>query len=108
MDCYSLVPIFKQLEPNNLKSIQAGFVISQIPVKADSTLLFSSNGTKFVQNGELVTVTSDFRIDIWKPGKPMFIIYNEPLEEISSANKNYATDVSQEYVRAVLLQPGDE
>ena len=50
MAIYDLLPKFDYIEPNNLKGLQAGLVVAQMPVAetAASALLKDVNGTKFM------------------------------------------------------------
>lgn len=109
MDFLNLLPSFHELEPNNLKGIQPGFVVSQLWIKDGSSLINSTavSGHKFLENGHLASISKD-GVDIWAPGKPLFIVFNEELDGLTTARKNYATDLDEEYPRLVQLIPGDE
>jgi len=117
MALYDFLPKYKQVEPNNLKGLQPGFVVSQLPVAstnstftqekynlADST---STATTNHIANGHIVTIGKD---GIKDPvvGDSLFIVYNEPLNTVFNANKFYSTDINHECLRLVQLMPGDE
>lgn len=125
---YDLLPVFNQLEPNSLKGLQAGLVVSQLNVKEGSKLIKEVNGHRYVENGCLAKLTKA-GIDVADGGatevpgsgdgaatpiavedqeKCLFLVYSEPLRRFSKAVKNYATDIDSEDVRLVQLRPGDE
>lgn len=107
MAIYDLLPSFHQVEPNNLKGLLPGFVISQIEVKEGCTLIKEVNDKKYFENGHLVRLTSD-GIDQWADGSDMLLVYSDPLPTITREARHYATDLANECVRCVILQPGDE
>lgn len=108
---YDYLPTFAEFEPNNLKGLQPGFVLAQVEVKEDCTLIKEAGPTgmerKFLENGHIMTITTD-GMDIWAADKPMFISYSEPIHKLFKANKFYATDLGEESARFVQLIPGDE
>ena len=60
MAIYDLLPKFDYIEPNNLKGLQAGLVVAQMPVaETASALLKDVNGTKFMENGTICAISKD-------------------------------------------------
>lgn len=132
MAFYDNFPRYYQIEANNLKGLQPGFVVSQIPVKAGSTFLqekfnklgsSSTSATKMIANGHIVMISAEGIVDPaveevavdTSTGKgsvvapsPLYIVYNDPLNTILNKANFYATDLDQEHLRCVQLIPGDE
>lgn len=105
MAFYDLLPKFKQMEANNLKGLQAGLVVAQLPVEAEFKKTLKDK--HLMENGLLCTI-SDAGIIAAKENYPVFIHYTEPLNTIYDAPRFFAVDVDQEYPRLVQLMPGDE
>lgn len=119
MAIYDLLPKYHQIEANNLKALQPGFVVAQMPFKANDELLkgkFNVVGSTsdevghMVANGQIVTVSVDGLCSVADAGDPLFITYNDPIVKVGPRQHYalYATDLDEEYVRAVQLIPGDE
>jgi hypothetical protein len=106
---YDLLPTFHQIEPNNLKGLQAGMVVAQMGVKDGCTLVNKTAraGFKFLENGHLCSISAA-GVDIWAADTPMFIVFNEELLTTVQGHKYYATDLDAEDPRLVQLFPGDE
>lgn len=116
MAIYDLLPKYYQIENNNLKGLQPGFVVAQIPCKAGSVFLqekynklgsSSTSATNMIANGHIVSVNGDGIVDPVMDA-PLFIVYNEPLKTLFDAEKFYATNLDEEHLRCVQLFPGDE
>lgn len=117
MAIYDYLPKYFQMEANNLKALQPGFVVAQMPFKANDDLLQAkfnvknstdtTVGTK-VANGNICTISKDGLKSVGAATDPLFICYNDPLNTIFNAANMYATDLTEEHVRAVQLMPGDE
>ena len=73
MAIYDYLPTFAEFEPNNLKGLQPGFVVAQMNVKENCTLLKEigpeGNKVKVLENGHICTIGAD-GVDIWAANKP--------------------------------------
>lgn len=116
MAIYDYLPKYYQIENNNLKGLQPGFVVAQLPVKAGEDFLqekfnvkgsASTAATTKIANGHIVSITGDGIVDA-DADLPLFIVYNEPLNTIFDSAAFYATDLNEEHLRCVQLMPGDE
>lgn len=109
MAIYDYLPKFHVVEPNNLKGLQPGFVVSQMEVKEGSTLITTDSTTKakLLENGHLCSISEE-GIDIWAADKVMFLHYTEPLNTILHSDKYFAVNINEENPRLVQLIPGDE
>lgn len=117
---YDLLPKFKQLEVNNLKGLQPGFVVAQMNVAQSEINKAASTGTLvkklgdgedthfFVENGRLCQISADGIKAADGTEKTLFIAYNDPLHLVTRHYNHYATDIADEDVRLVQLIPGDE
>lgn len=117
MAIYDYLPRYYQIEVNNLKALLPGFMVAQMPFKANDDLLQakfnvlgSSDATvgKKVANGHICTISKDGLKKVESADDVLFITYNEPLMTLFPAHNMYATDLDEEHVRAVQLIPGDE
>lgn len=119
MAIYDYLPKYYQIEANNLKALQPGFVVAQMPFKANDDLLkgkfnILGNASETVQNmvanGHIVTISKDGLCKVASEGAPLFITYNDPIVKFGPKTHYsfYATDLNEEHVRAVQLIPGDE
>ena len=107
MAFYDLLPTFHYIEPNNLKGLQPGFVVAQMEVAEAAVDALCVLDGKFIENGTICSISKD-GICEWAEGKPMFIVFNEPLNTIRDGDKYYATELENENPRLVQLIPGDE
>lgn len=107
MAYYDLLPRFHYIEANNLKSLLPGLVVAQMEVAEDAKADLCVKDGKFIENGTICTISKD-GVVAWEQGKPMFIVYNDPLNTIRNGDEFYATELESENPRLVLLQPGDE
>lgn len=110
MAIYDLLPKFNYIEPNNLKGLQAGLVVAQMPVAetAASALLKDVNGTKFMENGTICAISKDGIVAPTASDKALFICYSEPLTTVVNSDALFAVNVKEEHPRLVQLMPGDE
>lgn len=111
MAIYDYLPTFAEFEPNNLKGLQSGFVVAQMNVSTECTLLTEigpeGNKVKVLENGHICTIGAD-GVENWAAGKPMFIHFSEELNTLRNSNRYYALNVAEECPRLVQLIPGDE
>lgn len=116
MAIYDYLPKYYQIEANNLKGLQPGFVVAQMPVSASAAFLaenknvIGSNSTAAsnkIANGHIVSLSDAGIVDA-DANSPLFIVYNEPLNTIYDGAAVYATDLREENLRLVQLIPGDE
>ena len=108
MAIYDYLPKYKQVEPNNLKGLQPGFVVSQMEVaeaaKADITV---GGQGKFMENGVLCSISKDGIIKAVE-GSPVFLHFTEELLTLPVGKKYFAVNLEEENPRLVQLIPGDE
>lgn len=107
MAYYDLLPRFHYIEANNLKGLLPGFVVAQMEVAEDAKAALCVKDGKFIENGTICTISKDGIVE-WEEGKPMFMVYNDPLNTIRQGDEFYATELEMENPRLVLLIPGDE
>lgn len=109
MAIYDLLPKFGYIEPNNLKGLQPGFVVAQMPVaeSATATLTYKGEG-KYMENGTICAISVDGIVAPTAESKALFICYSEPLNTIVNSDQFYAVDLKAEHPRLVQLIPGDE
>lgn len=100
------LPTYHQIEPNNLKGLQPGFVVAQMNV-AESATAMLKNG-KFLENGAICGISSDGIVAAGSETKVLFIHYTEPLNTMFDGNKFFAVNTEEECPRLVQLIPGDE
>lgn len=105
MAIYDNLRTFNYIEPNNLKGLQPGFVVAQESRVASGLLV---EGTKFLENGKLCTLTADGIEAATKDSKAIFIHYTEPLNTVYNSDKFFAVNTDEECPRLVQLIPGDE
>ena len=111
MAIYDYLPRYHQLEPNNLKGLLPGFVVSQMDVAASAkeTLCVKNTvmNTYHLENGVICAISAE-GIKAPAAGDVLFINYTEPLNTILDSPKFYAVNVDEECPRLVQLMPGDE
>ena len=105
MAIYDNLRTFNYIEPNNLKGLQPGFVVAQESRVASGLLV---EGTKFLENGKLCTLTADGIEAATASSKAIFIHYTEPLNTVYNSDKFFAVNTDEECPRLVQLIPGDE
>lgn len=109
MALYDYLPRFHQVEANNLKALQPGFVVSQMEVAEDCALVTeTSTGAKVLENGHICTISADGITEVKTANDVLFINYTEPLNTIVDSPKMYAVNLDEENPRLVQLIPGDE
>ena len=109
MAIYDLLPKFGYIEPNNLKGLQPGFVVAQMPVAESATATLTHKGEgKYMENGTICAISADGIIAPTAESKALFICYSEPLNTIVNSDQFYAVDLKAEHPRLVQLIPGDE
>lgn len=113
MAIYDLLPKFGYIEPNNLKGLQPGFVVAQMPVAtaAKATLTVKADGSAngdFMENGTICAISKDGIVAPDADSKALFICFSEPLHTVVVADPLYAVNLKEEHPRLVQLIPGDE
>ena len=100
------LPKYGYIEANNLKGLQAGFVVAQMPVADAAKATLASDG--IMENGTICDISVDGIIAPAADSKHLFICYNEPLNTVYRADEFYGVDLDEECPRLVQLIPGDE
>ena len=109
MAIYDLLPKFGYIEPNNLKGLQPGFVVAQMPVAESATTALTYKGEgKYMENGTICAISADGIIAPTAGSKALFICYSEPLNTVVNSDQLYAVNLKEEHPRLVQLIPGDE
>ena len=103
---YDYLPTYHQVEANNLKGLQPGFVVAQMEIAESAKGDLLKDG--MFENGHICAITSDGIVKANGDEKALFIHYTEPLLTLFPATKFFAVDVSAECGRLVQLIPGDE
>lgn len=106
MALYDKLPTYHQVEANNLKGLQAGFVVAQMDIAETAKTALLKDG--MFENGHICAITKDGIIKATGQEKALFIHYTEPLNTVFDAAKFFAVDVAKECGRLVQLIPGDE
>ena len=106
MALYDKLPTYHQVEANNLKGLQAGFVVAQMDIAETAKAALLKDG--MFENGHICAITKDGIIKATGQEKALFIHYTEPLNTVFDAAKFFAVDVAKECGRLVQLIPGDE
>ena len=106
MALYDKLPTYHQVEANNLKGLQAGFVVAQMDIADTAKAALLKDG--MFENGHICAITKDGIIKATGEEKALFIHYTEPLNTVFDAAKFFAVDVTKECGRLVQLIPGDE
>lgn len=107
MAIYDRLPKYHQVEANNLKGLQPGFVVAQMEIasSAEDDLL-SEDG--MFENGHICAISKDGIVKAVGTEKALFLHYTEPLNTIYDSPKFFAVDPANECGRLVQLIPGDE
>ena len=106
MALYDKLPTYHQVEANNLKGLQAGFVVAQMDIAETAKTALLKDG--MFENGHICAITKDGIVKATGQEKALFIHYPEPLNTVFDAAKFFAVDVTKECGRLVQLIPGDE
>ena len=104
MAIYDYLPVFRYIEPNNLKGLQPGFVVAQMEDVAEELL----KDGKFFANGAICAISAEGIVKATGEERALFIHYTEPLNTIYNSDKFFAVNVEEECPRLVQLIPGDE
>ena len=109
MAIYDLLPKFGYIEPNNLKGLQPGFVVAQMPVAESATAALTYKGEgKYMENGTICAISVEGIVEPTAQSKALFICYSEPLNTVVNSDEFYAVNLEEENPRLVQLIPGDE
>ena len=108
MAIYDLLPKFGYIEPNNLKGLQPGFVVAQMPVAESAVSALTVREGKYMENGTICAISKDGIIAPTAESKALFICYSEPLNTLVDSDQFYAVNLKEEHPRLVQLIPGDE
>jgi hypothetical protein len=107
MAIYDYLPTYHQVEANNLKGLQPGFVVAQMEIAPAATGdLLSANG--MFENGHICGISADGIVKATGSEKALFIHYSEPLNTLFNGAKFFAINPENECGRLVQLIPGDE
>lgn len=107
MAIYDYLPTYHQIEANNLKGLQPGFVVAQMEIAPSATsALLTSNG--MFENGHICGISADGIIPGASDMRNLFIHFTEPLNTVFDAQKFFAVNPKEENPRLVQLIPGDE
>lgn len=106
MAIYDYLPTYHQVEPNNLKGLQAGLVVAQMDIAPAATGALLSNG--MFENGHICGISADGIVAAGSDTKALFLHYSEPLLTVFPGEKFFAIDPENECGRLVQLMPGDE
>lgn len=113
------IKTFKQVEPQLLRGLTAGLVISQRPVKYTAAegatpesygvATVEFNGYKYIENGIICSLDAEAKIVNYTSGKA-FLHFDEELNADYDAKNMFAVECKGEdtYIRLVELQHGDE
>jgi hypothetical protein len=102
---YDILPTYHQVEANNLKGLQPGFVVAQMDVAASAKSTLAPNG--MMENGLICGISADGIVPAASDGV-LFIHYTEPLNTFAKGAKYFAVNIEDECPRLVQLIPGDE
>lgn len=107
MAIYDYLPTYHQIEANNLKGLQPGFVVAQMEIAPSATGdLLSSNG--MFENGHICGISAEGIVKATGSERALFIHYSEPLNTLFNGAKFFAINPENECGRLVQLIPGDE
>lgn len=106
MAIFDYLPTYHQVEPNNLKGLQAGFVVAQMEIADSAKSTLAPKG--MFENGHICAISADGIIEGTADSKALFIHYTEPLNTVVKGDKYFAVNTAEECGRLVQLIPGDE
>ena len=113
------IKTFKQVEPQLLRGLTAGLVISQRPVaytpaegatpESYGVATVAFNGYNYIENGLICGLNAEGKIVNYVSGKA-FLHYDEELNADFDAKNMFAVEAkgAETYLRLVELQTGDE
>lgn len=105
MAIYNHLPTYHQVEPSNLKGLQAGLVVAQMELDPSATTLLT-NG--MFENGHICGIGPNGIVAADETTDALFIHFSEPLNTSFRAEKHFAINPNHECGRLVQLMPGDE
>jgi hypothetical protein len=118
MDILNYLPVFKQVEPQLLHGLSAGWILAQRPVKFTAPATYGvatvQKGDKyFIENGQLVGLDAEGKLvdaDDRVANTPIYLVFTEEHLTVFPARKYFAVEVAgaETFVRAVGLMGGDE
>ena len=106
MAIYDYLPKYHQVEANNLKGLQPGFVVAQMDIAPSATGDLLTNG--MFENGHICGISADGIVKATGTETALFIHYSEPLNTLFDGAKFFAINPEKECGRLVQLIPGDE
>lgn len=103
---YDRLPVYHQIEANNLKGLQPGFVVAQMEMDPAEKSIVKDG---MFENGHICEISAA-GIKKYENGKTVFLHYTEPIVTYGSsiAYRFFAVEVESENPRLVQLIPGDE
>ena len=102
------LPTFKVFEVGSLTGLRSGHMLAQQPA-ASSIKTKDVNGNKFIENGIIVGLNVDGKVENWSKGT-MFVHYTEELNTFIDELKYFAVPVvdgEEVYPRCIALYAGD-
>lgn len=113
------MPTFKQVEPQLLRGLTAGLVVSQRPVAYEAgsgeeetygVATVEYNGHKFIENGIICSLDATGKVVNYLDKHTAFIHFDEELNADYDAKNMFAVECEGEetYIRLVELKVGDE
>lgn len=106
MAIYDYLPTYHQVEANNLKGLQPGFVVAQMEIAPGAEGDLLKNG--MFENGHICGISAEGIVKAQGDEKALFIHYSEPLNTLFDGAKFFAINPKNECGRLVQLIPGDE
>lgn len=106
MAIYDYLPTYHQIEANNLKGLQPGFVVAQMEIAPSAEADLLKDG--MFENGHICGISADGIVKATGDERALFIHYTEPLNTLFDGAKFFAVNVKNECGRLVQLIPGDE
>jgi len=106
MAIYDYLPTYHQIEANNLKGLQPGFVVAQMEIAPSAEADLLKDG--MFENGHICGISADGIVKATGDEKALFIHYTEPLNTLFDGAKFFAVNTKNECGRLVQLIPGDE
>jgi hypothetical protein len=101
------LPTYHQVEPNTLKGLQPGFVVSQMNIASSATAALLTRDGK-MENGHICGISADGIVKAGSDTKVLFLHYTEPLNTLFKGDRFFAVNPKEECPRLVQLIPGDE
>jgi hypothetical protein len=117
MEILKFLPTFKQVEPQLLHGLAAGWMLAQRPVHFATGVYGVKTVTKgeglYIENGLIVGLDAEGHLvnaDDRVAGTPMYLVFSEEHLTVFEPRKYFATPVNgaETFVRAIGLLGGDE